>query len=409
MFHSAYILLVTLVFIPQMVAGAPRLLPFQGHLTSAAGEVVPDGAKVVQFKIYDAPVSGSAIWAGEVHKLSVNQGLVNTVLGARTAFPATYAGGAKVTFSEPLYVEVTVDANNDGIITPADPPLLPRQILLPANFAHVAQSVRSAAGREVISASGEIDGSSFAAGSILPEALSTIPLEKLGIGNGNGGLGANQIAIAAITSSELANSSVASNHIRDGAIATVDLGDGQVTPSKLASGGFPGTLLLPASLPVNRLAREYAYFWDQKPSTQDGGASIRGVQTRTLNQEFIAGNAISRTANQFTLQPGQYRVSGSAPAYAATRHQVHLFNLTTEMVALVGTSEIAHGGNVSTRSKIFGFLTVESPSVFELKHFIATASGAAGLGGAPGTSLGSGVAPPNVPAVYSEIYIEKLK
>jgi len=131
-----------------------RLLPFQGYLASPSGEVVVTDTKVIQFKFYDSPVSGTTVWTGEIHKLSVNNGLVNTVLGTKTAFPNTYGENNKVTFSEPLYVEITVDANSDGQITAADPPLLPRQILLPANFAHVAQSVRATTGEEVISPNG---------------------------------------------------------------------------------------------------------------------------------------------------------------------------------------------------------------------------------------------------------------
>ncbi|MEZ5326868.1 MAG: tail fiber domain-containing protein [Verrucomicrobiales bacterium] len=127
----------------KQAGAAPQLLPFQGHLTSAAGEAIDGEAKVVQFKIYDAPVSGSAVWAGEVHKLSVNDGLVNTILGTKTAFPEVYGANSKLMFSEPLYLEITVDAQEEGqsghgVIDSADPPLLPRQIILPANFAHAA-------------------------------------------------------------------------------------------------------------------------------------------------------------------------------------------------------------------------------------------------------------------------------
>ncbi|MEZ5324651.1 MAG: hypothetical protein R3F19_06280 [Verrucomicrobiales bacterium] len=95
---------------------APQLLPFQGHLTAADGSALDDVAtKVVQFKIYDAPVSGAAVWVGEVHKLSVNAGLVNTVLGTKTAFQDTYgpANNNRVMFSEPLYIEITVDTDDN--------------------------------------------------------------------------------------------------------------------------------------------------------------------------------------------------------------------------------------------------------------------------------------------------------
>lgn len=109
-------------------AATPRFLPFQGRLTDANGNAVSDGARMVQFKIYDAPVGGRAVWNGEVQKLTVNGGLVNTLLG-------TKADLSSVDFDLNLYLELTVDANADGQITAADPPLLPRQSVVPAVFA----------------------------------------------------------------------------------------------------------------------------------------------------------------------------------------------------------------------------------------------------------------------------------
>ena len=110
-------------------AGAEStLLPFQGRLTDADGNAITGGAKVVQFKIYDAPVGGRAVWNGEVHKLTVNAGLVNTLLGTKADLSA-------VDFDRNLYLELTIDANDDEEISPADPPLLPRQSILPSFFA----------------------------------------------------------------------------------------------------------------------------------------------------------------------------------------------------------------------------------------------------------------------------------
>src|SRR5688572_9156137 len=95
-----------------------KLLPFQGRLTDASGAAIADGAKVVEFKMYDAPTGGTVKWAGEVHKLSVNGGLVNSMLGSK-------AGLGSVDFSTPCFLQITVDANGDNQITAADPPLLP--------------------------------------------------------------------------------------------------------------------------------------------------------------------------------------------------------------------------------------------------------------------------------------------
>ena len=118
-----------------LAADAPKLLPFQGRLTDAVGTAIPDGPRVVQFKIYDAPVGGQALWNGEVQKLTVNAGLVNTTLGTKASL-------ASVDFNRSLYLEITIDANSDSQITAADPPLLPRQSILPAVFAKEAADSR---------------------------------------------------------------------------------------------------------------------------------------------------------------------------------------------------------------------------------------------------------------------------
>ena len=111
-----------------------KLLPFQGYLTSADGKSI-DGARLLQFRIYDAPVGGKAVWAGEVQRLSVNAGMVNTILGSKNSLDT-------VNFGETCYLEITVDANGDNIIDAADPPLLPRQIVLPSVFAREAEDSR---------------------------------------------------------------------------------------------------------------------------------------------------------------------------------------------------------------------------------------------------------------------------
>src|SRR5829696_7984871 len=79
--------------------GAARLLPFQGRLSDANGAAIPDGARVVQFKIYDAPVGGRAVWNGEVQKLTVNGGLVSTMLGTKASLSA-------LDFNRDLYLEL---------------------------------------------------------------------------------------------------------------------------------------------------------------------------------------------------------------------------------------------------------------------------------------------------------------
>ncbi|MBK1835059.1 tail fiber protein [Roseibacillus ishigakijimensis] len=194
-----------ILLFPGMGFATPSLLPFQGHLTAASGQAIADGPKVVQFKIYDAPVSGNAVWAGEVHKLSVNGGLVNTILGTKTSLSG-------VDFAESLYLEITVDADGSETITAADPPLLPRQVLLPSVFAVEAAEAR------------ELDGSDWslildfdeegdpASGKLKPSVLqeNSIPASSI-------------VADNRIVKEQLADESVGTLEIVNGSIKEEDL------------------------------------------------------------------------------------------------------------------------------------------------------------------------------------------
>ncbi len=186
-----------------------KLLPFQGRLTDATGAAVGDGAKVVEFKLYDAPTGGNAKnWAGEVHKLSVNGGLVNTMLGSKASL-------GSVDFSTPTYLQITVDANADNQITAADPPLLPRQSVIGSVFASVAGGMQYRTGTgtfatanwDAIFNNGRPD-------------TGRVPTTKLAADNG---ITAAQLAPLAVVTAALAVGAVTTEKIADGAILPQDL------------------------------------------------------------------------------------------------------------------------------------------------------------------------------------------
>jgi len=200
---------------------ASRVLPFQGQLKDAQGNPVPDGAKVVQFKIYDAPVGGQAFWNGEVQKLIVNSGLVSTLLG-------TKANLAAVDFNRDLYLELTIDANNDSQITAADPPLLPRQSILPTVFAIEASDSRKLAGEDWSA----LFGTNSPAGALLPTKIAdgSLPGAKLAPRS----ITTTQIASNAITAGLLANGVISSNQIATAGIAGVNIAEASISHGKLA-------------------------------------------------------------------------------------------------------------------------------------------------------------------------------
>jgi len=200
-----FLAFVTFVFATGPTRAATKLLPFQGHLTDAAGVAISSDVRVVQFKIYDSPVGGSAVWVGEVHKLSVNDGLVNTILGTKTSLEG-------VDFSSPLYLELTVDADESETITAADPPLLPRQIVLPTVFAVDSGNSSKLNGYDWT----PLFGANDPTGPFDPEKIGdlSISASKLELQS----ISAAQIATNTITSSLIEAKAITPSLIADGAV-----------------------------------------------------------------------------------------------------------------------------------------------------------------------------------------------
>lgn len=111
-------------------------LPFQGRLVNHEGQSIPDGPCMVRFQIFASADATDAVWNGEVHRLTVDNGLVNTILGTTTSLD-------EVDFSRTLYLEITVGREGATGVSSEDPPLRPRQVLLPLAFAKEAGNSRS--------------------------------------------------------------------------------------------------------------------------------------------------------------------------------------------------------------------------------------------------------------------------
>lgn len=189
-------------------AESSRLLPFQGRVSSASGGGVVDGPRTIQFKLYDAPVGGQAVWNGEVQRLTVNQGLISTILGTKASLTS-------VDFARSLYLEMTLDANADGQITLADPPLLPRQTLTPTIFAVEAANSRKLDGfdwADVFAQGSEHPPTALIGGNRLVPA--SIKAEQIAPQTITGA----QIAPGTITSALLAESTLDARHLAPGSI-----------------------------------------------------------------------------------------------------------------------------------------------------------------------------------------------
>jgi hypothetical protein len=65
-------------------AAVPQTMSYQGVLRDASGVPVPDGVYQVTFRIYDVGSGGTALWS-EIQTVSVEDGIINAILGTMTA------------------------------------------------------------------------------------------------------------------------------------------------------------------------------------------------------------------------------------------------------------------------------------------------------------------------------------
>lgn len=195
-------------------ARGQQILPFQGRLSDASGQPIPDGARLIQFQIFSEPSGGGLLWAGEVHRATVNSGLVNVMLGSRNALPRDRSDQpGKSFFDQQLYLQITVDANKDNQIDAADAPLLPRQTILPLPFAAesgVSRNSQKLAGYDWSA----LFGVNSPAGTINGSRIENITSNSISPGTINAGL----IARGSITSNQIAPLTISANEIADGAI-----------------------------------------------------------------------------------------------------------------------------------------------------------------------------------------------
>jgi|GEM_PF-2034436 len=125
---SSLILFLLVLGLGPVHAGTPLKINFQGRLEESGQPA--EGAKNFVFKIYDALAGGSLVWTSQAQSVPVANGAFSVVLEAGT--PVNLSTAA---FSGARYVEITVD----GV------PLSPRQEMVSAPYALVAQSLSSEA------------------------------------------------------------------------------------------------------------------------------------------------------------------------------------------------------------------------------------------------------------------------
>jgi len=155
-----------------------------------------------------------------------------------------------------------------------------------------------------------------------------------------------------------------------------------------------------AALPI--LQPRIATLSDVKASGTAGGNNVTGFQTRTLNTLVDpTGIVTSLSANQVTLPAGTYMIEASCPNQFAGISKARFRNITDSATALGGTSEFSNNGSAyaTNRSFINGEITISSPKIFELQHYLGVVQ-TGGLGSAASSGETE---------VYSTLKITKIR
>lgn len=97
------LLTVFLVLFLAMTASAqiPLTMSYQGILTDASGEAVPDGSYEIFFNIYDTAEGGSSLWT-ESHTIEVEGGVFAVTLGSSNPLD--------LPFNKPYWLELLWEA-----------------------------------------------------------------------------------------------------------------------------------------------------------------------------------------------------------------------------------------------------------------------------------------------------------
>jgi hypothetical protein len=166
----------------------------------------------------------------------------------------------------------------------------------------------------------------------------------------------------------------------------------------------PAYATMLAAVPI----QQTCYIKDVKAQNTSGGTFTSGAwRTRDLNVINTNGSNTTDTtcawasvsSNQFTLQPGVYRIRTSSPAKAVDVSQSKLYNITSSSDVLFGSTQQGADINNTNISFINGQISIGTATTYELRHICATTRATDGFG-FPGNFAQE---------VYSQIEIVKVQ
>ena len=143
---------------------------------------------------------------------------------------------------------------------------------------------------------------------------------------------------------------------------------------------------------------------DVKAAGEGGGNSTAtSFNDRDLNT--LEGEAwfVTLASNQFTLEPGTYKIDGTVPGFRTGAMHGRLYDVTNSKELMIGTSEVSDNssGQGSIISRFGGTVTITASTTFKVQSYSQSASSTFGLGYYASPSTDS--------SIYTQVFIEKLK
>ncbi|MCH7878058.1 MAG: hypothetical protein IH914_01940 [candidate division Zixibacteria bacterium] len=208
-------------------AAVPQTISYQGRLTDAAGDPVPDVPIRVKFIIYRDAVGGAILWNSGTQVVTPTDGLFTYPLGSNVVLPDNL-------FTDTIrYLGITVDV---------DPELTPRERFRTVPYAY--QALRAdTADISVTVFDGAITSVKLAANSVKSVHIVDGTITSTDISNSTitatdmaaNSVGAAQIQSNAVNNSKMTNNSIGSAEVIDNSLTASDLAAGSVTGSEIAT------------------------------------------------------------------------------------------------------------------------------------------------------------------------------
>jgi len=156
---------------------------------------------------------------------------------------------------------------------------------------------------------------------------------------------------------------------------------------------------------ANAAASQIMVVEDQKADGTNGGTSVTGAQTRTLNTTVlntINGASLNTGTNEVTLPAGTYKVTGFTTGYVAGGLQARLVTGSTTLLSgnFVYISASSGTTYFQVASNIEGMITLASTTLVKLEMFAGAGVATNGLGVASTPAWGN--------EVYSRLVFEKM-